>query len=71
VDSFVDFHECGFSVPAGQFIRAVLWTFGLELQHLNRNGIQHLAVFEALCEGYQGVQAHWHLFHYFFVFVCL
>jgi hypothetical protein len=58
-------------VPAGRFVRSVLWTFGLDLQHLNPNGVQHLAAFEALCEGYLGVEAHWHLFRYFFRFVCL
>jgi hypothetical protein len=30
-----------------------------------------MAVFEALCEGYLGISAHWHLFKYFFMFVCL
>jgi hypothetical protein len=35
VVSFVVFHECGFSVPAGRFIRGVLFAYGLQLQHLN------------------------------------
>jgi hypothetical protein len=30
-----------------------------------------MAAFEALCEGYLGVGAHWHLFRYFFKFVYL
>ena len=30
-----------------------------------------MAAFEVLCEGYLGVEAHWHLFRYFFQFVCL
>ena len=64
--SFVTFHERGFSVPTGRFIRAVLHEYGLQLQHLNPNGIQQMAAFEALCEGYLGVEAHWHLFRYFF-----
>jgi hypothetical protein len=34
VVSFVAFHERGFSVPAGQFIRGVLFEYGLQLQHL-------------------------------------
>jgi hypothetical protein len=37
VVSFVAFHERGFSVPAGRFIRGVLFKFGLQLQHLNPN----------------------------------
>ena len=40
VVSFVTFHERGFSIPAGRFIRAVLFQYGLQLQHLNPNGIQ-------------------------------
>jgi hypothetical protein len=65
------FHERGFSVPAGWFIRGVLFGYGLQLQHLNLNNIQQMAVFEAMCEGYLGISANWHLFQYFFRFTCL
>jgi hypothetical protein len=71
VVSFVAFHEHGFSVLAGWFIRAILWAYDLKLQHLNPNGIQHLAAFEALCEGYLGVEAYWHLICYFYGYICL
>jgi hypothetical protein len=37
---FVTFHERGFSIPAGRFIREVLFAYGLQLQHLNPNSIQ-------------------------------
>jgi hypothetical protein len=30
-----------------------------------------MAAFEALCEGYLEIHAHWHLFKYFFMFACL
>jgi hypothetical protein len=69
--SFVAFHVHGFYVPAGRFIRAVLFEYGLQLQHLNPNNIQQMAAFEAMCEGYLGISAHWHLFKYFFIFACL
>jgi hypothetical protein len=36
---FVAFHERGFSVPTGRFIRGVLFEYGLQLQHLNPNNI--------------------------------
>jgi hypothetical protein len=39
VVSFVTFHERGFSVPAGRFIRGLLFAYGLQLQHLNPNSI--------------------------------
>jgi hypothetical protein len=30
-----------------------------------------MAAFKAMCEGYLGISAHWHLFKYFFMFTCL
>jgi hypothetical protein len=30
-----------------------------------------MATFEAMCEGFLGIGAHWHLFWYFFRFTCL
>jgi hypothetical protein len=69
--SFVVSHECGFSVPAGKFMRGVLFAYGLQLQHLNPNNIQQMAAFEAMCEGFLGISMHWHLFRYFFKFTCL
>jgi hypothetical protein len=71
VVSFVAFHERGYSVPAGRFIRGVLFEYGLQLQHFNPNSIQQMAAFEAMCEGYMGISAHWHHFWYFFRFACL
>jgi hypothetical protein len=71
VASFVAFHERGFSVPTGRFIRGVHFKHGLQLQHLNPNNIQQMAAFEAMCKGYLGISAHWHFFRYFFMFVCL
>jgi hypothetical protein len=40
VVSFVAFHERDFYVPAGRFIRGVLFEYDLQLQHLNPNNIQ-------------------------------
>jgi hypothetical protein len=54
VFSFVAFHEHGFSVPIGRFIRAVLFEYGLQLQHLNSNNIQQVEAFK----GYFGISAH-------------
>jgi hypothetical protein len=64
-------YKGGFSVPAGRFIRGVLFAYGLQLQHLNPNSIQQMATFKAMCEGYLGISAHWPLFQYFFRFTCL
>jgi hypothetical protein len=46
----------------------VLFEYGLQLQHLNLNSIQQMAVFEAMCKGCLDIIAHWHLFRYFFRF---
>jgi hypothetical protein len=40
---FVAFHEGGFSIPTGRFNLAVLFEFGLQLQHLNPNNIQQMS----------------------------
>ena len=40
--------------------------YGLELQHLNSNGIQHISAFVVLCEGYLGIEPHFELWKYFF-----
>jgi hypothetical protein len=67
----MSFHERALSVLVWRFIRGVLFEYGLQLQHLNPNNIQQMAAFEAMCEGYLGISAHWHLFWYFFRFTCL
>jgi hypothetical protein len=54
VVSFVAFHERDFSIPARRFIWAVLFEYGLQLEHLNPNSVQQMAAFEALCEGTWG-----------------
>jgi hypothetical protein len=58
VVSFVVFHELGFSVPTGRFIRGVMFAYGLQLQYLNPYSIQQMAAFEAMCEGFHGIDAH-------------
>ena len=50
--SFTHFHECGFATHAHRFLRGLLHYYKIELQHLNPKGIQHMAAFIALCEGF-------------------
>ena len=40
--------------------------YKIELQHLNLNGIQHMAAFIALCEGFLGISPPFDLWRYFF-----
>ena len=66
VISFAHFHERGFATPPSLFFRGLLHHYGLELQHLNPNGIQHIAAFVALCEGFLGIEPNFSLWKYFF-----
>ena len=64
--SFAHFHEQGFTIPAHRFLRGLLHYYKVELQHLTPNGVQHIAVFVALCEGFLGISPHFDLWRYFF-----
>jgi hypothetical protein len=67
VVSFVSFHERGFGVPMGRFMRAILFHYGVELHNLTPNSISQAAIFVAVCEGYLGIAPHWDLWtHLFF-----
>jgi hypothetical protein len=65
--SFARFHKRGFGIPAHKFLRGLLDYYKVELQHLNPNGVQHIAVFVALCEGFLGISIHFDLWRYLFV----
>ena len=66
VVSFAIFHERGFVVPTHRFLRGLLDYYEVELQHLTPNGVQHMAVFVALCEGFLGIDPYFDLWRYFF-----
>ena len=66
VVSFAHFHERGLMTPAHKFLQGLLHFYKIELQHLNPNGIQHMAAFIALCEGFLGISPHFDLWRYFF-----
>jgi hypothetical protein len=66
VVSFVSFHERGFGVPASHFMRAILHVYGVELHNLSPNSISQAAIFAAVCEGYLGIDPHWHLWTHLF-----
>ena len=66
VVSFAHFHEHWFATPAHRFLWGLLQYYKIKVQHLNPNGIQHMAVFVALCEGFLGIIPHFDLWRYFF-----
>jgi hypothetical protein len=63
---FAPFHERGLTIPPHPFLRGLLHHYQIKLQHLNPNGIQHIAAIIALCEGYLGIEPHFELWRYFF-----
>ena len=64
--SFAHFHERGFVTPAHKFLQGLLHYYKIKLQHLNPNGIQHMAAFVVLCKGLLGISLHFDLWRYFF-----
>jgi hypothetical protein len=63
---FFLFVERGLALPPSDFLRAVLNFYGIELVHLNPNGILHLSIFVHLCEAYLGIPPNFALFRHFF-----
>jgi hypothetical protein len=66
VVSFVHFHERGLVMPPHRFLLKLLDYYKIPLHHLNPNGIKHIAVFIALCEGYLGIEPYFDLWWHFF-----
>ena len=64
--SFAHFHERAFTTPANRFLQGLLHYYKIKLQHLNPNGIQHMAAFIALCEGFLGIRPYFDLWRYFY-----
>jgi len=53
--SFAPFDQRGFVIPPHLLFRGLLHHYQIKLQHLNPNGILHIAAFITLCEGYLGI----------------
>ncbi|KAK1648983.1 hypothetical protein QYE76_066788 [Lolium multiflorum] len=59
--SFVDHLIRGLSAPIHDFLRGLLFVYGLQLHHLTPNSILHVSIFITLCECFLGVQPNWAL----------
>ncbi|KAK1650556.1 hypothetical protein QYE76_068361 [Lolium multiflorum] len=59
--SFVDHLIRGLSPPIHEFIRGLLFVYGLPLHQLTPNSILHVSIFITLCECFLGVQPNWAL----------
>ncbi|KAK1662737.1 hypothetical protein QYE76_050896 [Lolium multiflorum] len=54
--SFVDHLIRGLSTPIHDFLRGLLFMYGLQLHHLTPNSILHISIFITLCESFLGIQ---------------
>jgi hypothetical protein len=63
---FLAFLLCGLSFPAHEFLRGLLFVYGLQLHQLMPNSILHIACFVTLCESFLGVDPHWTLWKFLF-----
>jgi hypothetical protein len=57
---------CGLSLPAHEFLRGLLFVYGVQLHQLTPNSLLHIACFITLCEAFLGVDPHWILWKYLF-----
>ncbi|KAK1627642.1 hypothetical protein QYE76_001957 [Lolium multiflorum] len=59
--SFVDHLIRGLSPPIHEFLRGLLFVYGLQLHQLTPNSILHVSIFITLCECFLGVHPNWAL----------
>jgi hypothetical protein len=63
---FLDFLLRGLSLPAHEFLRGLLFVYGVQLHQLTPNSILHIACFITLCESFLGIDPHWVLWKFLF-----
>jgi hypothetical protein len=56
---FLTFLLHGISFPAHEFLRELLFVYGVQLHQLTPNSILHIACFVTLCESFLGIEPHW------------
>src|SRR4051812_3112512 len=56
------FVVCGLSLPFHNFLRGLLFFYGIQLHHLSPNSLLHIACFVAFCECWLGIEPHFGLF---------
>jgi hypothetical protein len=63
---FLSFHFRGLSLPAHEFLRGLLFVYGVQLHQLTPNSILHIACFVTLCESFLGIELHFLLWRSIF-----
>jgi hypothetical protein len=63
---FLAFLLRGLSLPAHEFLRGILFVYGVQLHQLTPNSILHIACFITLCELFLGIDPHFLLWRSLF-----
>jgi hypothetical protein len=63
---FLAFLLRGLSFPAHEFLRGLLFVYGVQLHQLTLNSILHIAYFVTLCESFLGIEPHFLLWRSIF-----
>jgi hypothetical protein len=63
---FLAFLLRGFSLPAHEFLRGLLFVYGVQLHQLTPNSLLHIACFMTLCESFLGIEPHFLLWRSIF-----
>ncbi|KAK1667897.1 hypothetical protein QYE76_056056 [Lolium multiflorum] len=63
---FAAFLFRGLSLPAHEFLRSLLFFYGIQLWQLTPNSILHLSIFITVCEAFPGIDPHWGLWRKIF-----
>jgi hypothetical protein len=63
---FARFFERGLDFPVSDFLRGILYTYGLRIHHLNPNTIFHLSIFATFCVAWLGINPNLDLLRYYF-----
>jgi hypothetical protein len=63
---FLAFLLRGLSFPAHEFLRGLLFVYGVQLHQLTPNSILHIACFITLCKSFLGIKPHFLLWKFLF-----